>query len=96
MLKEVDPEFAKQAKYYTELGEKMGAMERIAARLHNERETLHAAQDDFSVSVFHWAANEQVLTQPLQKLASSVEECNKALKDLVCIKVYLTSPEPSY
>ena len=87
MLKEADPEFAKQSKYFAELADKMGTMERIASRLHNERESLHEVQEDLSVSVFQWAANENALTQTLQKLASCVEKCNTALKDLVCVCV---------
>ena len=81
MLK--DPEFAKESKYFSELGEKMSLLDRIAARLHGERETLQLACDDFSVSLFHWAANEQVMTQPLQKLASCVEKCSHLIKQLV-------------
>ena len=83
MLKDVDPEFAKQAKYFSELGERMSVMERIAVRLHSERETLQLAHDDFSVSLFHWAGSERAMTQPLQKLASCVEKCSHALKGLV-------------
>ena len=83
MLKEVDPEFATQTTYFSELGEKMSVMERIVARLHGERETLQLANDDFSVSLFHWAANEKIMTQPLQKLASCVEKCSHLLKSLV-------------
>ena len=84
MLKDTDPEFAKQSAYFSELGEKMCLMERIVTRLHGERETLQLAHEDFSVSLFHWAANEQVLTQPLQKLANCVDKCSHVLKRLVC------------
>ena len=83
MLKDVDPEFAKQLTYFSELGDKMSVLERIGARLHNEREVLQTAQDDFSVALFHWAANEQVMTQPLQKLANCVEHCSHHVKKLV-------------
>ena len=37
-LKEADPEFARQAKYFSQLGEKMSLIERIANRLHTDRE----------------------------------------------------------
>ena len=84
MLKDVDPEFAKQLAYFSELGDKMSVMERIGARLHSERETLQTAQDDFSVALFHWAANEQVMTQPLQKLANCAEHCSHHVRKLVC------------
>ena len=83
MLKDVDPEFAKQLTYFSELWDKMSVLERIGARLHNEREVLQTAQDDFSVALFHWAANEQVMTQPLQKLANCVEHCSHHVKKLV-------------
>ena len=83
MLKDADPEFAKQLAYFTELGEKMSVLERIGARLHSEREALQMAQDDFSVALFHWAANEQVMSQPLQKLASCAEKCSHHIHSLV-------------
>lgn len=83
MLKDVDPEFSKQSTYFSTLREKMSVLERIVVRLHSERETLQLAYDDFSVSLFHWAANEQVMTQPLQKLAGCVEKCSHFLKSLV-------------
>ena len=88
MLKDVDPEFSKQSTYFSELCDKMSVLERIGARLHSERESLQMAQDDFSVSLFHWAANEQVLTNPLQKLASCVEHCGHSLKRLVSMPCY--------
>ena len=83
MLKEADPEFAKQLSYFSDLGDKMSVLERIGARLHGEREVLQAALDDFSVELFHWAANEQVMTQPLQKLANCMENCGHLVKKLV-------------
>ena len=93
MLKDVDPEFAKQLAYFSELGDKMSVLERIGARLHSEREELQAALDDFSVALFHWAANEQVMAQPLQKLANCVEHCSHHVKKLVytyvCVLVLL-------
>ena len=85
MLKDIDPEFAKQSTYFSSLREKMSLLERIVARLHSERETLQLAYDDFSVSLFHWAANEQAMTQPLQKLASCVEKSSHNLKCLVLV-----------
>lgn len=84
MLKEIDPEFSKQSTYFSEFNEKMSILERIGARLHSERESLQMAQDDFSVSLFQWASNEQDLSQPLQKLASCVENCGHLVKCLVC------------
>ena len=83
MLKDVDPEFSKQLTYFSELGDKMSVLERIGARLHSEREALQAAQDDFSVALFHWATNEQVMARPLQKLAGCVEHCSHHVKKLV-------------
>jgi sorting nexin-1/2 len=88
MLKDVDPEFAKQLAYFSELGDKMSVMERIGARLHSERETLQTAQDDFSVALFHWAANEQVMTQPLQKLANCAEHCSHHVRKLNEANIY--------
>ena len=87
MLKDADPEFAKQLTYFSDLGDKMAVLERIGARLHSERESLQAAHEDFSVELFHWATNEQVMAQPLQKLANCVEKCGHLIKSLVCVCV---------
>lgn len=83
MLKDADPEFVKEAKYFTDLGEKLGVMERIGNRLHGEREELSESLEDFSTAVFQWSMLEPQMTQPLQKLGSCVESCNLALKSLV-------------
>ena len=83
MLKDADSEFAKKAVYFSDLGDKMSVLERIVTRLHEEQEMLQLAYDDFSVSLFHWAANEQVMSQSLQKVAACVEKCSHLLKKLV-------------
>ena len=82
-LKNPDPDFAKEAKYFSSLAEKVNVMERIASRLHSEREVLSVAMDDVSTAYFNWALAENSLQQPLQRVSSCLGHCNSALKKLV-------------
>lgn len=82
-LKTPEPEFAKQAKYFAELSEKVSAMERVATRLHSERETLTVTMEDFSSAFFEWAILEGQMQQPLQRVANCSNHCSSAVKKLV-------------
>lgn len=61
----------------------MAVMERIAGRLQTERDELAHSMDDFSLAVFQWATAETQMSQPLQRLASCMENCHAAVKSLV-------------
>ena len=82
-LKNPDPEFAKEGKYFTTLSEKTGVVERVGNRLHTEREALLGILEDFSSGCFEWAAIERQLTHPLQRLANCIEKNETATKSLV-------------
>ena len=69
----------------TELGEKFGHVERVATRLHTDREDLANTMEDFSSAMIKWASHEPHLAQPLQKFGMCVEANGKAIKTLVCM-----------
>lgn len=58
-------------------------MERVATRLHTDREELANAMEDFSSAMVQWASHEPNLAQPLQKVGTCVEACGTATKALV-------------
>ena len=91
-LRNIDAEFVREAKYFSDLSEKLCVMEKVGNRLHEEREELLASQEDFSTVVFQWSMLEPKITQPLQKLANCVDNCNTTLKSLVSLLPLLVSP----
>ena len=91
-LRNIDAEFVREAKYFSDLSEKLCVMEKVGNRLHEEREELLASQEDFSTVVFQWSMLEPKITQPLQKLANCVDNCNTTLKSLVSLLPLLISP----
>ena len=91
-LRNIDAEFVKEAKYFSDLSEKLCVMEKVGNKLHDEREELLASQEDFSTVVFQWSMLEPKITQPLQKLANCVDNCNTTLKSLVSLLPLLISP----
>ena len=88
MLKHTDPEFEKEAKYFTELSDKMLTVERIVNRLHDDRSDLSKISEEYSSALFQWATLENTLSQPLQKLANCVDRCDTALRSLVSVYEY--------
>ena len=96
-LRNVDAEFVREAKYFSDLSEKLGVMEKVGNRLYDERGELLTSQEDFSTVVFQWSMLEPKITQPLQKLANCVDNCSTALKSLVGVSLLLISlPIPSF
>ena len=66
------------------VGEKMGVVERIVMRLHQEREDLFKTMEDFSLTAHQWSdLEEQQLSHSIKKLASCMEHCATAVSDLV-------------
>lgn len=101
-LRNVDAEFVKEAKYFSDLSEKLGVVEKVGNRMYDERKEVLTSQEDFSTVVFQWSMLEPKITQPLQKLANCVDNCSTALKSLVGIPLLplslalLLSSLPSY
>lgn len=81
-LKNPDPEFAKEAKYFAALSEKVSVVERVGIRLHTERDALVGILEDFSSGFFEWAATETLLVHMLQKVANCIEKNDSATKSL--------------
>ena len=82
-LKNPDPEFAKEAKYFAALSEKVAVVERVGTRLHSERDALVEILEDFSSGFFEWAATETLLVHTLQRVANCIEKNMSATKSLV-------------
>jgi hypothetical protein len=73
------------------VGEKMGVVERVVMRLHQEREELYKTMEDFSLTAHQWSdIEEQQLSHSIKKLASCMEHCATAVSDLVSLH---TSPK---
>ena len=66
-----------------DLCEKFGTMERVATRLHTDREDVANAMEDFSSAMVQWASHEPNMAQSLQKVGTCVEACGTAVKELV-------------
>lgn len=81
-LKNPDPEYAKQAKYFEELGEKLNIVERIAIRLHTERDELVSNMEEMSTEFAGWGLNEPHLVTPIRALGTCVENCTSSLVTL--------------
>ena len=66
------------------VGDKMGVVERIVMRLHQEREDLFKTMEDFSLAAHQWSDfEEQQLSHSIKKLASCMEHCATAVSGLV-------------
>ena len=68
------------------VGEKVGVVERIVTRLHQEREELVKTMEDFSLAVERWShlEQEQQLVQSINKFGSCVDNCATSITALVC------------
>ncbi len=68
---------------HAELGEKFSHIERVATRLHTDRDELSNYMEDFSSAMIQWATHEPHLAHPLQKVGTCIEACGSATKTLV-------------
>ena len=57
--------------------------EKVATRLHTEREELASNQEELSATLAHWAMNEPQLVDPIRCMGTCVENCTTALSTLV-------------
>ena len=69
-------------------------VERIATRLHGEREELGTNMEEFSTGLFQWSLNEPQLVDSIRGMGSCVENCTHALKTLVRGSLHLHEPRP--
>ena len=57
--------------------------EKVATRLHTEREELASNQEELSATLAHWAMSEPQLVDPIRCMGTCVENCTTALSTLV-------------
>ena len=69
--------------FSVDFGSKLGLVERVAARLHTEREELAHDMDNFYAAILQWSLNEPDIIGPIQQTAACVDKCSTALKLLV-------------
>ena len=70
------------------VGDKLGVVERIVTRLHQEREELAKTMEDFSLTAHQWSElEEEQLSHSVKKMASCMEHCATAVTDLVSTKI---------
>ncbi len=69
--------------FLTDLNEKLGVIERVAARMHGEREELASDMGEFSSTMTQWSMGEPQLVDPIRGMGTSVENCASALMILV-------------
>ncbi len=58
-------------------------VERIATRIHTERDELAADLDDFGAAVKQWSLNESDLVAPIQQMGTCLDNCSIATNQLV-------------
>ena len=69
---------------YAGLGEKLGVVERVVIRLHQEREELIKTMQDFTVATDQWSyLEQQQFSRSIRKLSSCMENCATAVTELV-------------
>lgn len=67
-----------------EMGEKLSSIEKVATRLHSEREELASHMENQSSTIAQWALNERQLVDPIRDTATCIENCTSSLRTLVC------------
>ena len=72
------------------VGEKVGVVERIVTRLHQEREELVKTMEDFTLAIEHWSHLEQErqLVQSITKFGSCIDNCASSITALVYSILY--------
>ena len=76
----------------TEVGEKLSSIEKVATRLHSEREELASHMEDQSTAISQWALNERQLVDPIRDMATCIENCTSSLRTLVGVVNGVWSP----
>jgi hypothetical protein len=74
-LKNPDPDFMENGKYFSALNEKMGVLERIETRLNSDRKQLSNSCCELAAMCISWANSENYLSNGIRKL-SGVYEAN--------------------
>lgn len=67
----------------SELSEKLRMAEKIASRLHTEREELGSNMEELSTALFQWGMIEPQMVDPIRTMATCVENCTSSVKTLV-------------
>lgn len=71
-----------------DLNEKLGVIERVAARMHGEREELASDLGEFASTMIQWSMSEPQLVDPIRSMGTCVENCATALKTLVSVQIW--------
>ncbi|CAL1548533.1 unnamed protein product [Lymnaea stagnalis] len=83
MMKNRPPEFAVMHDYITLLSDKLGVMDRISQRVSKEQNDYMAELLEWGPCYTLWANSEDQLTGALLTMSKAVDECVKAVKDLI-------------
>ncbi|KAK7492932.1 hypothetical protein BaRGS_00015879 [Batillaria attramentaria] len=83
MMKNRPPEFGLMHEYINIFGEKLGVMDRIATRVLREQADYHAELCEWGPCYTLWGNSEDQLTGPLLAMSKAVDQCCRALKDLI-------------